>query len=62
MKSFLSTRIRIVARKPVKRSTVTHELIMENQWISRCCGIEEDLEYFSILFSKGISVFFHVTE
>lgn len=30
-KSFLSTRMRIVDRNPVKRSAVTHELIIENQ-------------------------------
>lgn len=29
------TRMRMVARKPVSSSTVTHELTMENQWI---CG------------------------
>jgi hypothetical protein len=33
MKSFFSTRMRIVARKPVRRSTVTQLLMMENQWI-----------------------------
>ena len=33
MKSFFSTRSRMVARKPVSKSTVTHELIMENQCI-----------------------------
>ena len=33
MKSFFSTRMRIVARKPVSSSTVTQELMMENQWI-----------------------------
>ncbi len=33
MKSFLSTRMRMVARKPVSSSTVTHELMMLNQWI-----------------------------
>lgn len=27
------TRMRMVARKPVRSSTVTHELTMENQWI-----------------------------
>jgi hypothetical protein len=32
MNSFLSTRITIVARKPVKRSTFTHELIMKYRW------------------------------
>lgn len=32
-KSFLRTRMRMVAKKPVSRSTVTHELMMENQWI-----------------------------
>jgi hypothetical protein len=32
-KSFLSTLSRMVARKPVSRRTVTHELMMENQWI-----------------------------
>lgn len=35
MKSFLSTRMRMVARNPVKRRTVTHELIIENQCISK---------------------------
>ncbi len=34
-KSAFSTRMRMVARKPVSSSTVTHELMMENQWI---CG------------------------
>jgi len=33
MKSALSTRMRMVARKPVSSSTVTQELMMENQWI-----------------------------
>ena len=33
MKSFLSTRMRMVAKKPVSSSTVTQELMMENQWI-----------------------------
>src|SRR5689334_16488741 len=33
MKSAFSTRIRMVARKPVSSSTVTHELMIENQWI-----------------------------
>ena len=32
-KSFLRTRIRMVARKPVSSSTVTHEFMMLNQWI-----------------------------
>ena len=36
MKSFFSTRIKMVARNPVRRSTVTQELTIENQWISRC--------------------------
>ena len=36
-KSFLSTRMRMVARKPVSSSTVTHELMMLNQWI---CGAQ----------------------
>ena len=31
VKSFLRTRIKMVARNPVKSSTVTHELIIENQ-------------------------------
>ena len=35
MKSFFSTLMRIVARKPVSSSTVTHELTMLNQWICR---------------------------
>ncbi len=30
-KSFLRTRMRMVARKPVSSSTVTHELMMLNQ-------------------------------
>ena len=30
-KSFLSTRIRMVARNPVRSRTVTHEFIIENQ-------------------------------
>ena len=34
-KSFFSTRIRMVARKPVSSSTVTQLLMMLNQWI---CG------------------------
>jgi hypothetical protein len=29
-KSFLSTRIKMVARNPVNKSTVTHELTIEN--------------------------------
>ena len=32
-KSFLRTRMRMVARNPVSSSTVTHELMMLNQWI-----------------------------
>ena len=32
-KSFLSTRMRMVARKPVSSSTVTQLLMIENQWI-----------------------------
>ncbi len=35
MKSFLSTRMRMVARNPVSSSTVTQLLMMLNQWI---CG------------------------
>ena len=35
MKSFFSTRIAIVAKKPVSNRTVTHELMMENQWIEQ---------------------------
>ena len=41
MKSFFRTRIRMVARNPVRRRTVTHELMMLNQWISRCWGRNE---------------------
>lgn len=39
MKSALSTRMRMVARKPVSSSTVTQLLMMENQWICmRACN------------------------
>ena len=34
-KSFLRTRMRMVARNPVSNSTVTQELMMLNQWICR---------------------------
>ena len=61
MKSFFSTRIRIVARNPVSSSTVTHELMMENQWISRCWGRNEYREYFSMRRSYGMCVSFHLT-
>lgn len=60
-KSFLSTRIRMVARNPVRRRTVTHEFIIENQWISKWWGRDDDCEYLSILFSKGVFVSFHLT-
>ena len=38
MKSFLSTRMRIVARNPVSSSTVTQLLMMLNQWICSNTG------------------------
>ena len=37
-KSFLRTRMRMVARKPVSSSTVTHEFMMLNQWICTVIG------------------------
>lgn len=46
MKSFLSTRIKMVARNPVSSNTVTQELMMENQWICMSskdvCGCQHD--------------------
>ena len=45
--------MRIVVRKPVRSMTVTHELTMENQWISRCCGRKELREYLSMRCPKG---------
>lgn len=62
MKSFFSTLIRIVARNPVNKSTVTHELIMENQWISKCWGRNEYFWYFSIRLSKVFLVALHFAE
>lgn len=62
MKSFLSTRMRMVAKNPVSNRTVTQELIIENQWTSKWCGRDEDLEYFSMRRSKGITVSFHLVE
>ncbi len=62
MKSFLRTRMRMVAKKPVNNSTVTHELMMENQWISRCCGRNEYFWYFSMRCSKVVSVDSHLVE
>ncbi len=38
MKSFLRTRMSIVAKKPVSSSTVTQLLMMENQWICNHTG------------------------
>ena len=38
MKSFLRTRMSMVARKPVRSSTVTQLLMMLNQWICRRSG------------------------
>jgi hypothetical protein len=61
-KSFLSTRMRMVARKPVSRRTVTQELMMENQWISRCCLRNWYLRYLSMRRSKGTAVGFQATE
>ena len=34
-KSFLSTRIKMVARNPVSNSTVTHELTIENLYFTK---------------------------
>lgn len=62
IKSFLRTRMRIVARNPVNSRTVTHELMMENQWISRCCGRKEYFWYFSIRFSKVLGDGSHLAE
>ncbi|BAT81295.1 hypothetical protein VIGAN_03098200 [Vigna angularis var. angularis] len=51
-----------MARNPVKSRTVTHELMTENQWISKLCDSEDVCEYFSSLFSNGVSVSIHLAE
>jgi len=38
VKSFFSTRMRMMVRKAVRRSTSTNELMMLSQWISKLPG------------------------
>ena len=47
-KSCLSTRVKMVTRITSSRSTSTEELMIENQWISICCGKKLCCRYFSI--------------
>ena len=44
--------MKMVTRMPSSSSTRTLELMMLNQWISRCCGRKLCLTYFCILFSN----------